>query len=53
MILGKVIGNIVSTIKLPVYKGYKILIVQPMNPKEKLQGKTVVSLGYSTGRSRG
>lgn len=44
MILGKVIGNVVSTIKLPVYQGYKILIVQPVNDKEELQGKTILAL---------
>ena len=38
MILGKVIGNVVSTIKLPVYQGYKILIVQPVNDKEEPKG---------------
>jgi len=44
MILGKVIGNVVSTIKLPVYQGYKILIVQPMNNKEEPQGESVLAL---------
>jgi len=44
MILGKVIGNVVSTIKHPVYQGYKILIVQPVNEKEELQGKTILAL---------
>jgi len=44
MILGKVIGNVVSTIKLPVYQGYKILIIQPVNDKEELQGKSVLAL---------
>lgn len=44
MILGKVIGNVVSTIKLPVYQGYKILIVQPVNDKEEPQGKTILAL---------
>ena len=44
MILGKVIGNVVSTVKLPVYKGYKILIVQPINHKEELQGKAILAL---------
>lgn len=44
MILGKVIGNVVSTIKLPVYQGYKILIVQPVNDKEELQGKIILAL---------
>jgi ethanolamine utilization protein EutN len=44
MILGKVIGNVVSTIKLPVYQGYKILVVQPINPKEEKRGKSFLAL---------
>jgi len=44
MILGKVIGNVVSTIKLPVYRGYKILIVQPVNNKDESQGESVLAL---------
>jgi len=44
MILGKVIGNVVSTIKLPVYQGYKILIVQPVNDKKEPQGKNILAL---------
>jgi len=44
MILGKVIGNVVSTIKLPVYQGYKILIVQPVNNKEEPQGEIILAL---------
>ena len=44
MILGKVIGNVVSTIKLPVYHGYKILIVQPVNDKKEPQGKNILAL---------
>jgi len=44
MILGKVVGNVVSTIKLPVYQGYKILVVQPVNNKEEPQGESVLAL---------
>jgi microcompartment protein CcmK/EutM len=44
MILGKVIGNVVSTIKLSVYQGYKILIVQPVNNKEESQGESILAL---------
>jgi len=44
MILGKVVGNVVSTIKLPVYQGYKILVVQPINNKEEPQGESVLAL---------
>jgi len=31
MIIGKVIGNVVSTVKDPKYNGYKLLVVQEMN----------------------
>jgi microcompartment protein CcmK/EutM len=44
MILGKVIGNVVSTIKLSVYQGYKILIVRPVNNKEEPQGESILAL---------
>jgi microcompartment protein CcmK/EutM len=44
MILAKVIGNVVSTIKLSVYQGYKILIVQPVNNKEEPQGESILAL---------
>lgn len=33
MFLGKVIGNIVSTIKLKDYEGFKLLVVQPIYPE--------------------
>jgi ethanolamine utilization protein EutN len=44
MILGKIIGNVVSTIKLPVYQGYKILVVQPVNDKQEPQGESILAL---------
>ncbi|UCB45048.1 MAG: EutN/CcmL family microcompartment protein [Spirochaetota bacterium] len=44
MILGKVIGNIVSTIKLEIYEGYKILIVQPVDPDGGPLGKAVLAI---------
>ncbi len=44
MILGKVIGNVVSTMKLSIYSGYKILVVQPVNPEGKPLGKTVLAI---------
>jgi microcompartment protein CcmK/EutM len=31
MVLGKVTGTIVSTIKYPAYKGLKIMIIQPLD----------------------
>jgi len=33
LFLGKVIGNIVSTIKLRDYEGFKLLLVQPIYPE--------------------
>ena len=31
MIIGKIIGNVVSTIKDPKYNGYKLLVIQEMD----------------------
>ncbi|MBN2290325.1 MAG: EutN/CcmL family microcompartment protein, partial [Candidatus Glassbacteria bacterium] len=44
MILGRVVGNIVSTIKHPVYQGAKILLVEPVGPDNSPSGKLVVAL---------
>ena len=33
MLLGKVIGNIVSTIKNEDYRGHKLMLVQPVTPE--------------------
>ena len=44
MTLAKVIGNVVSTIKLPIYEGFKILVVQPVNPAGEPKGKTLLAL---------
>jgi ethanolamine utilization protein EutN len=33
LFLGKVIGNIVSTIKLKDYEGFKLMLVQPIYPE--------------------
>jgi microcompartment protein CcmK/EutM len=44
MILGKVIGNVVSTIKLKIYEGYKILVVQPVDPDGSRLGQAVLAI---------
>jgi ethanolamine utilization protein EutN len=31
MIIAKVVGTVVSTIKHPAFRGWKLLVVQPMN----------------------
>jgi microcompartment protein CcmK/EutM len=37
LIIGKVVGTIVSTVKHPAYKGYKLQVVQPLH----LPGQTL------------
>ena len=44
MILGKIIGNVVSTIKLEIYEGYKILIVQPVGPDGSSKGSSFLAI---------
>jgi microcompartment protein CcmK/EutM len=44
MILGRVVGNIVSTIKHPVYHGAKILLVEPVGPDNSPGGDLIVAV---------
>ncbi|PKO97644.1 MAG: hypothetical protein CVU14_10245 [Bacteroidetes bacterium HGW-Bacteroidetes-9] len=44
MILGKVIGNVVSTIMVDDYKSKKILVVQPIDPSGKASGRSVLAI---------
>ena len=44
MILGSVIGNLVSTVKHEVYRGTKLLLVQPLGLDLKPQGDVVVAV---------
>ncbi len=44
MILGKITGNVVSTIKLGIYEGYKILIVQPIDPDGRARGDSFLAI---------
>ena len=44
MVLGKVIGSIVSTIKHPCYNNKKIMLVRPVNPDGTLKKGTMVSV---------
>ena len=44
MTLGRVIGTVVSTAKLEVLSGYKILMVQPVDPKGKDVGSVSLAL---------
>ena len=44
MVLCKVTGNVVSTIKIPALMGYKILITHPVDPEGRLKGKSMLAL---------
>jgi microcompartment protein CcmK/EutM len=44
MILCKVVGSIVSTIKHPSYDNQKVLIVRPVSPDGKLKSGTMVAV---------
>ncbi|KPJ85556.1 MAG: hypothetical protein AMS17_14235 [Spirochaetes bacterium DG_61] len=44
MILGKIRGTVVSTIKLDIYKGYKIQVVQPVDPDGTPHGGTFLAI---------
>jgi microcompartment protein CcmK/EutM len=52
MQLGKVIGNVVLTIKNPALEGVKLLIVQPLSAARAPVGRTIVaadSIGAGVG----
>jgi microcompartment protein CcmK/EutM len=44
MILGKIVGTVVSTMKLKIYEGYKILVVQPIQPDGESKGSTFLAI---------
>ncbi len=44
MRLGRVIGNVVSTVKHASLKGHKLLIVQPLDPYGKPNGDELVAI---------
>jgi ethanolamine utilization protein EutN len=44
MLLGRIIGNVVCTMKDPALVGQKLLIVQPLDRKGRDKGRPVVAL---------
>ena len=44
MILGRVIGNVVSTVKHDILRGYKILVVKPVDPEGGTRGNAMLAL---------
>lgn len=52
MMIGQVIGSVVSTIKHPCYKNKKILLVKPMTPGGELLSGVMVTVDL-VGAGRG
>lgn len=44
MLLGRVVGNVVCTIKSPPLEGLKLLIVQPLDGRGRDKGTPIVAL---------
>lgn len=44
MILGRVVGQVVSTQKRPQFEGAKLLLVQPESPQGEPRGATLVAI---------
>ncbi len=44
MLLGRIIGNVVCTMKDPALGGQKLLIVQPLDRKGRDKGRPIVAL---------
>jgi ethanolamine utilization protein EutN len=47
MILAKVVGNVVSTIKHPIYQGKKLMLVRPMHLPEDKPEEDFVALDFA------
>lgn len=52
VILGRVIGEVVSTMKRPQFEGAALLIVQPITPDGQPQGTSILAID-SVGAGRG
>lgn len=46
MIVAKVIGNVVSTVKHEAYNNKKLLYVQPITPDGKPCGQAIIAIDY-------
>lgn len=44
MNLGRVIGSVVSTVKVEAYNSRKILVVQPIDPEGKACGRSILAI---------
>lgn len=46
MLICKVLGNVVATLKHPAYEGHKIMVVQPMDDNEKPTGHSFLAVDF-------
>jgi ethanolamine utilization protein EutN len=53
VILAKVLGPVVSTIKHPSYAGLKLLVVQPVDEAGQALGKSLLAVDRITGAGEG
>lgn len=44
MILARVTGNVVATVKHDSHEGYKLMLVQPLNPKLEKKGNVMIAI---------
>lgn len=44
MKLATVVGNVQSTVKHPIYRGHKVMIVQPLDADERPDGPTMLAI---------
>lgn len=53
MILGKVLGPVVSTVKHPDYAGLKLLVVQPVDHTGAAEGRSLLAVDRVTSAGEG
>lgn len=44
MVLGRVVGNVISTVKHPAYEGTKLALVQPILPDGTPKGNAIIAV---------
>lgn len=54
MFIGKIVGNMVSSVKISDYEGHKLLIIQPLTPEGETWKKKLIAVdlvGAGTGET--
>jgi microcompartment protein CcmK/EutM len=53
VILGRVLGPVVSTVKHPAYAGLKLLVVQPVDEQGRAEGRSLLAVDRITSAGEG